>query len=120
MTAPGKLSGGQCETVADDGQRCQRVPHPENPNAHDFTVQSGIPVDGGRNWREWIRAVHAVRESLLLRVVKDGVASRESDLNEWAPSYCREVLAEIAEHVGLTVERDASLGPVKITEPGGE
>lgn len=110
------LSRSTCDVVTDDGRPCLRTWHSEDPDAHDFVGQSQTPVDGGRNWRDWIAAVNQVR-SLLLPQMKEGDVGREGRLAEWHPDYCRAMLADVAEAVGLKIERDQTgLVPLKITE----
>lgn len=105
MTNPGQLSGGGCETVADDGQRCVRAPHPGRPDAHDFTQQVAPEraVDGGRSWREWIVTVNRVRD-LLMPQTSPGTVTREGRVGEWPGDYCQAMLCTIAEVVGLKVK----------------
>lgn len=61
----GSVDLERCTTVADDGERCTRLPHPHDPDGHHFGRESKNPVDGGRRWSDWIRKVEALKNALI-------------------------------------------------------
>lgn len=96
--------------IADEGTeqaaQCVREEHPDDPDAHDFTVQ-GPPdeaVDGGQPWQVWIAQVHEVRSLLLSEVRADGTG--RYGIFDDPHTADAATVAAIAQAVGLTVVLD--------------